>query len=312
MPELPEVHTTTKQLKKRVIREKVKDVWSDWPKSLQVHFGGGLLKIKKTDLSPNKKTLNKILNLYKKILKDKKIIDVSRKGKNILIFFSGDILLLVHQKLSGHLLYGEWEIKDNIVIPKNDSFLKEKVNGYIHFILIFHSGKMLALSDLRKFAKIVLGRKDDILNLKELREIGKDPIFDKLSFEEFFEIIRSKRKPIKMVLMDQKNIAGIGNIYSDEILWEAKIHPKKEANKLSKTEAKRIYDNMLKILKFAIKLKGDSMSDYRNLDGKKGGFQNYHNVYRREGEKCRRCGAFIERIKFGNRSSYFCPKCQIL
>ena len=111
--------------------------------------------------------------------------------------------------------------------------------------------------------------------------------------------------------MDQSVIAGIGNIYSDEILWTAKIHPTKNTADLKEKDLKRIYSAMRKILKKAVELRGESFSDFRDLEGKKGFFDEYRKVYRRKGQKCGRCGAVIERIKLGGRSAHFCPKCQI-
>ena len=113
--------------------------------------------------------------------------------------------------------------------------------------------------------------------------------------------------------MDQSVIAGIGNIYSDEILWEARIHPLKDVSTLGETDLKNIYNAILKVLKKGIEFKGDSMSDYRRPNGEKGGYQNVQKVYRKEGQACpvKNCG-IIKRIKIGGRSAHFCPKCQKL
>lgn len=110
--------------------------------------------------------------------------------------------------------------------------------------------------------------------------------------------------------MDQEIISGIGNIYSDEILWQAGIHPATPANMISDEKIGLMYNIMKKILRLAIKAGGDSMSDFRNIYGEAGKFQNYHQVYRREGEKCSHCLTIIKRIKIGGRSAHFCPKCQ--
>jgi formamidopyrimidine-DNA glycosylase len=110
--------------------------------------------------------------------------------------------------------------------------------------------------------------------------------------------------------MNQNVIAGIGNIYSDEILWEAKINPFREISKLTQQELKRIYNALQKILKKAIEVKGESISDFRRISGRKGGFDPLRKVYRREGERCPRCGTIIKKAKLAGRSTYFCPKCQ--
>ena len=169
---------------------------------------------------------------------------------------------------------------------------------------------MLALSDLRKFAKVILGETEEMENLPELARLGPDAMDANFKFSDFSQIILSESRKIKQVLMDQEVVAGIGNIYSDDILWKAKIHPLKSANKLSKKDLKEIWKAMKSILKKALKLRGTSTSDFRDTVGKKGRYGDVRLVYQREGEKCSRCGAEIKRIKIGGRSAHFCPKCQ--
>lgn len=298
MPELPEVETTVYGLNKKVVGREIIKVWSDWEKTVK----------KPADFS-----------LFKKEILGEKILEARRKGKNILIDLSGGKIILIHQKMTGHLLVSEWKIKKSKsagkkikyeVIPLKRGALKEKVNGYIHLILFLDNGKQLALSDLRKFAKVMAGKKEEIEGLKDLSELGPDPLDKNLTFAKFREILKKQKRKIKMVLMDQSLISGIGNIYSDEILWEAKINPKRRADGLSAEQLKKIFFAAKRILKKSIKLGGDSMSDFRGIDGKKGGYQNEHKVYRRTGQRCFRCGALIKKIKFGDRSCHFCPKCQ--
>jgi formamidopyrimidine-DNA glycosylase len=137
-----------------------------------------------------------------------------------------------------------------------------------------------------------------------------------ITFKKFKEVLTKKEKgKIKQILMDQTVIAGIGNIYSDEILWEAKINPFKEIKKLSDQEMKRIYKAMREILSKAIEVGGESIPDktpgqFRRISGEKGGFDKLRKVYRREGEKCSRCGTIIQRVKIGGRSAHYCPQCQ--
>jgi len=169
----------------------------------------------------------------------------------------------------------------------------------------------LALSDLRKFAKVEILTKEELE--KEMEKLGPEPLDKDFTFEKFKErILKKKKGKIKQVLMDQEVIAGIGNIYSDEILWKAKIHPFKRVGKLSEEELKKIYKAMREILPKAIEVGGESISDYRRPSGEKGGFDILRKVYRREGEKCFRCGAKIKRVKLGQRSAHFCPVCQKL
>ena len=172
---------------------------------------------------------------------------------------------------------------------------------------------MLALSDLRKFAKVELWKTKELKESEELKSLGPEPLEKDLTFDKFKEVLSKKKGgKIKQILMDQTIIAGIGNIYSDEILWQAKIHPFQALSKLSDADLKKIYQAMRRILPLAIKLGGESISDYRRPSGEKGYFDKERKVYRREGEKCSRCGGIIEKAKLAGRSAHYCPKCQRL
>ncbi len=168
---------------------------------------------------------------------------------------------------------------------------------------------MLALSDLRKFAKVELWDSDKLKKSRELNELGPEPLDKNFTFQIFKNVLPKKGK-IKQVLMNQAVVAGIGNIYSDEILWEARVYPLKDVSKLSEKELNEIYQVIKKILKTAIKLKGESFSDFRRTSGEKGNFDKERKVYQKEGEKCFHCGATIQRVKLGGRSAHFCPVCQ--
>jgi len=293
MPELPEVETTVNQLKKKVPGRTFINVWTDASKII-------------------KKPKN--FEEFKKNIKGKKIQKIWRRGKNIIFDLSGGLSLLIHQKLTGHLLIGNWATQRVPRIgnwePLNKGPLQDLVNRYIHLIFWLSGDLMLALSDLRKFAKVELWNQDELENSKEFKELGLEPLEKDFTFEKFKEVIAKKQGKIKQILMNQNVIAGIGNIYSDEILWEAKIHPFQNISKLKEDNLKKIYEAMKKILKKAIELGGESISDFRDTEGKKGRFDILRKVYRREGEKCSRCGTIIKRIKIGGRSAHFCPKCQ--
>lgn len=270
MPELPEVQTTVSELKEEVLNRAFLDVWTDTEKLFK---------------KPDFKT-------FKKIIKGKKIKDVKRRGKNIIFELSESYSMLVHLKMTGHFLYDNYDKSD-------------PMNGYIRVKFILDNNKILALSDLRKFAKIELRKSKDLsLNL------GPEPLSKEFTFKKFKSILKKGR--IKQVLMNQEVIAGIGNIYADEILWQARVHPEKNALDLTEKELKSIYKSIKKILKKALELKGTSISDYRDISGKKGGFGKIRKVYRREGQKCERCGTVIKRKKIAQRSAHFCPTCQKL
>lgn len=299
MPELPEVETTVRDLNKKVLQRAFIDVWTDNPKMVHLRQdSGGQVK------KPAK------FGQFKNKIKNKRIIRVWRRAKNIIFELSGDNSLLIHQKMTGHLLYGTWNIKHGTLISKSDSFLRDKVNTYIHLIFFLDNKSMIALSDLRKFAKVELWRTSDLINSGELKKLGPEPLEKSFIFKTFKKVLKNRKGRIKQVLMNQEVIAGIGNIYSDEILWRSKIHPLKNVSKLTNPELKSIYQNIKKVLKLAIKLRGESFSDFRDLQGKKGFFDRERRAYQREGEKCYRCGALIKRIKINGRSAHFCPVCQ--
>ena len=283
MPELPEVTTIVTGLQHEIIGFKIKSVWTDYKK--------------------NAKNLD--------LLKGKEIKKVSRKGKNILIYLSQDYILLIHQKISGHLLLGKWIFEKGIWIPvKKDKVSLDRVNNYIHFMITFDNGKMLVLSDLRKFAKVIVGKSKDIESLKELMSLGKDP-FDKTFTKDWLiKAIEHDKRSIKQVLMDQTIIAGIGNIYSDEILFDAGISPLRKANDLKGVEIEKIYKSIKKILKLAIHYRGTSVSDFRDIQGQPGGFSKMLKVYNKKPGKCIRCHGDIKAIKINGRTAHYCPKCQ--
>ena len=294
MPELPEVQTIVDDLNKKILGQRITGVWFDVPKLIK---------------KPKAQAL-------KKQIKGLKIIEIKRRGKNILIYLTNNQkLLLIHQKLTGHLLVGKWKIeKISSSRYQVSSLLKgsleDKVNNYIHLIFYLDNGWQIGLSDLRKFAKVLLGSRKEIESLPELKKLGPEPLDKNFSFEKFKKIITAEKHKIKQVLMDQEVIAGIGNIYSDEILWQAKIHPFKTVNHLTEKELKNLWLAMRQILKKALKLRGTSTSDYRDTAGQLGNYTEARLVYQREGESCRRCQTPIKRIKIGGRSAHFCSKCQ--
>lgn len=287
MPELPEVETIVRDLRKKVLNRTFISVWTD---SENI--------IKKPDLQK-----------FKKEIKGKKIKNIRRRGKNILIELFQNKTLLIHQKLTGHLLYGEWNKKQGAWIPFKKGFLEDRVNSYIRLIFTLDNDKMLALSDLRKFAKVELWDTKELEQSEVLNNLGPEPLEKSFTFAKFREILPKKGK-IKQVLMDQAVIAGIGNIYSDEVLWRAKVYPLMDISKLTRTKIENLYIAIRKILKKAVELRGESFSDYRDIEGRRGFFDKARKVYRRTGEPCLRCGVKIKRIKIGGRSAHYCPNCQ--
>ena len=291
MPELPEVQTIVDYLKKKIIGLKITNTWTDWPKTLK-QAGG--------------------INNFRKHTKDKKILSIRRRAKYVVMDIEGKKTVFIHQKISGHLLYGKWKIKNGAWVSRISGPLKEdRQNGYIRFVLFLNNGYQLALSDLRRFGKVILVDDDKIKDLKEISDLGPEPL--EINLKKFEDLFAKKKGRIKQILMDPTFIVGIGNIYADEILWSSGLHPLSRVENLNKKDLRNLYVHTVRILKKAIKYQGSSIDDYRIPSGEKGRFQNLQNAYQLTGEKCKkRDGGIMERMKFGGRSSHFCPKHQIL
>lgn len=289
MPELPEVETIARELKKKIIGLKITDVWADKQKPFRQ--AGGLSK-------------------FLKEVKNKKIIRVRRRAKFVVIDLEGPKTIFIHQKISGHLLYGKWEkAKTGWASAIKGPLKDDPQNKYLRIIFFLSNGYQVALSDLRRFGKVLLVGDSEIKNLKELKKLGPEPL--KIGFKEFKELFSKKKGRLKPVLMDPFFIAGIGNIYSDEILWNAGYHPLKRVESLKEKDLKKIYNSMKKVLNKAIKYQGDSVDDYRLPSGKKGRYQEVQNAYQQTGKKCKkRDGGIIQRLKIAARSAHFCPKHQ--
>ena len=300
MPELPEVQTIVSDLRKILPGLKIAGVEADWKKMFE----------------------NISFENFKKQVWGEKILDVRRIGKNILIDLTSNKTILVHQKMTGHFLYGKWEMVTPPVAGEASWLGKEAgairddpQNRFIHLVFDLSNNKQLALSDLRKFAKVLLWPTGKLSELKDINNLGPDPTAPDFDFKKFQDRLSppqtgqaGKKGKIKTVLMDQSIFAGIGNIYSDEILWLAGIHPLRQVSSLTQKELKSIFTSTKKILKKAIEARGTSDSDYRDPSGNKGGYQKMLYVYGLEGEKCqKKDGGIITRLKIGGRSAHFCP-----
>jgi formamidopyrimidine-DNA glycosylase len=191
---------------------------------------------------------------------------------------------------------------------------KDPFNRHIRLIFYLSNGKTMELCDARKFAKVTLLSTDAMYETSHLKDIGPEPLEKEFTFEIFKNQLNKKPKAkIKLVLMDQSIIAGIGNIYADESLWRAEIHPEKTVGKINDKELKKLYTAIQKTLSRGIDFGGDSMSDYRNINGERGKFQEQHMAYRKTGTLCmkRKCGGKITRIIVGTRSTHFCNTHQV-
>lgn len=283
MPELPEVETIKKDLKLKIKGKKICDIEVLWNGALNV--------------SAKKFTL---------LVKNATILDISRRAKILIFSLSNNYSLLIHLKMTGQLLF----------VPKNPNRgLKElKMNPiYKHarVIFIFSNKSILVFNDLRKFGYIKIVPKNELQDHINNEKFGPEPLSDDFTLEKFNEILKKypKRK-IKQFLTNPEIIAGIGNIYADEIDFYAKVNPTKQINNLTIKQIELLFRGIKEILTKAVELRGSSVENYVDADGRKGDYVKELKVYDREGEKCILCPGKVKRIKLGGRSSYFCPKCQ--
>ena len=224
---------------------------------------------------------------FKQGLEGKTISAVLRRAKVLILELSGGGALVMHLKMTGQLIY-----------PGAGNTSKVSFE--------FSDGTLLDFNDTRVFAELrLLG---DWKELKFLKELGPEP-FD-VTREQFSAILSRKATKIKPLLMDQAVISGIGNLYAAEMLFAARIDPRRPANSLSGAEKERLFKAMREVLSAAIEHKGSSVDRYVQLSGKPGGYVPYHKVYGREGKPCAGCGGTVKRIALAGRGTYFCPSCQ--
>ena len=279
MPELPEVEVLRRDLDREVVGKKIKSIEVNGLRSIRRH------KTKKAFVSR---------------LEGHKITRVERRGKYLVLHLDGDDALVVHLGMSGQLLRAK--------------SAREKMPKHTHVVLTFTQGGQLRFVDPRTFGEMFVAALDDIDNqVEELAHLGVDPLETTMSWDYFGRLVAQRKCRLKALLMDQKFLAGIGNVYSDEILFTAGLRFDRESDSLSDQEIRRLYRAIGEILQEAVKHRGSSLADeqYVDLFGKPGGFQRLHNVYDREGESCRRCRHTVVRQRFSNRSTFFCDACQI-
>lgn len=309
MPELPEVHTTVTGLQRVLPGLTITSIWSDmWSAS----------KLARNTI----KDKTYFPYLLKHVV-GHKITSVKRRAKYILINLENGFTMIIHMKMTGHLMYGKYKQdtkyngKEWSWIPvEKDSPLHDPYNRHIHVMFTLSDTKKkishLAFCDSRKFGTIVV-EKTETLHTERLSHLGPEPLLKEFTEQMFRErLLLSPKRAIKTVLMDQTIVAGIGNIYSDEMLHLSHIKPTRIPKSLKRENFSLLYKAMKKVLSSGIDFGGDSMSDYRNIEGSRGKFQERHNVYLRTGEDCKMkgCKGTIKKQTIGGRSAHFCPVCQ--
>jgi formamidopyrimidine-DNA glycosylase len=282
MPELPEVETIVRDLNKKLKNKKIVAVKSLDKKVFQL----------------NKSELKNILGASIKSIK--------RRAK-MLIFNLGKNFLIVHLKMTGQLVY---KAKTKIIAGGHPIINsgQELPNKFTRVIFEFNDKSVLYFNDVRKFGWIKFLNAEKFFDLE--RKFGVEPLSKNFSLEYFKKALAGKNITIKQFLMDQKYISGIGNIYADESLFAAGIKPFRKIKTLKPQEIKKLYQAIPKILKYAIKHRGTSFSDYVDASGETGNFIKYLKVYGRAGKKCKKCSGIVKKIKLGGRGTHWCDKCQ--
>ena len=271
MPEIAEVETVRNTLKSMILNKKIVDVNIIYPKIIESD-----------------------INDFKDILIGRKFIDIDRIGK-WLMFDLNDYYLLSHLRMEGKYF----------VKKSTDDIVKHE-----HIIISFEDGTDLRYHDTRKFGRMNLVKKSDIDKVEAIKKQGIEANSEKLTKEYLYEKIHKKNIPIKSLLLDQTIISGLGNIYANEVMFDARINPSRLGKDISLNECDLIVKASKKIIDAAIKDGGTTIKSYTSSLGVTGRFQQHLMVHKREGQECKVCGTLIENIKIGGRSTYFCPKCQ--
>ncbi len=273
MPELPEVETIGRSLAPRIVGRVLAGIDLVFPPLLRRGGRKGL-----------------------EALRGRSVLGVRRRGKMLLVEIEGGRTLVFHLKMTGQFLFaGEGTPRDK----------------HVRLVVRFEDGRdELRFRDVRKFGFLLCVEGDPAASCGELSRLGPEPL--EVGLPEFRAILESRKGRVKSLLLDQTRIAGVGNIYADETLFEARIHPETGASSLRAGAAERLYLAMRKILASAVEAGGSTLVDegYRDADGNPGDFQFAHKVYDREGEPCLACGTPIKMKRVGGRSSHFCPRCQ--
>jgi len=280
MPELPEVETVKRGLEKEIINKKIAKIQVNIP-SL----------IKKPEIDE-----------FMTRLKNTMVISIERRGKYLKILFNTMDYLVVHLGMSGRLLFQ----------PKKDppSKISKTMEKHNHILFFFEDGSKIVYNDVRKFGKMWLLKKDE--NLSRIESLGFEPLEPYFTVSELYRMLQESKVNIKSFLMNQKNIAGIGNIYANEILFHAGVNPLRKANSLTKDEVKRIHLQTKNILLKAISSGGTTMIDesYLDLSGNRGEYGKEIMVYGKKAGMCPFCGQPLEVLRIENRSTFLCPNCQ--
>lgn len=288
MPELPEVETVRRGLSKLIIGKNIAseshDTEKGFPNSVQ-------------DVS--------------QFLVGSSITDVRRRAKVLMVDLSSGYSLLIHLKMTGQLVFvGDTRFGAG---HPNDSLVNDLPDKSTRVTLTFSDGSKLFFNDQRKFGWVRLLPTQEIPNIPFMQKVGPEPLAKDFTAQEFMQrFARRSKTSIKAAILDQSVVAGVGNIYADESLWGAKIHPQRLVSTITEQEFIILHSELREVMNLAVEKGGSSNSTYVNAEGKKGSYMDFARVFRREGLPCPRCGTTIEKMRVAGRGTHICPFCQQL
>ena len=271
MPELPEVETVRRGLEKLILGKKISNIDIRYPKMI------------KTDLHE-----------FQKAMPGQVIQSMGRRGK-YLLFYLSDKVLISHLRMEGKYFYYPDQVPER---------------KHAHVLIHFEDGGTLVYEDVRKFGTMELLAPELLEAYFISKQLGPEPTEEDFDLGRFKLALKRSKKPIKSHLLDQTLVVGLGNIYVDEVLWRAKVHPARISQSLTAQEARKVHDETINVLDQAVEKGGSTIRTYTNAFGEDGTMQEFHQVYDKTGQACSRCGAIIEKIQLGGRGTHFCPKCQ--
>lgn len=288
MPELPEVETVRRGLFELIVGRKVKTVEHTAPKSF-----------------PNASAD------VEQFLIGATIANVRRRAKVLLLDLSTNYTLVIHLKMTGQMVF-RGEAIFGAGHP-SDSLIGELPDRSTRVIFTFTDGSHLYFNDQRKFGWVRLMPTLEVPNFDFMKKVGPEPLEDNFTPQEFAARFKRRAKTsIKAALLDQTVVAGVGNIYADESLWGAKIHPQRLVHTVTPAEFKKLYTELRAVMNLAIEKGGSTDKNYVNAEGKRGSYMDFAQVFRREGKACSHCGAIIIKFKAAGRGTHICPHCQTL
>lgn len=289
MPELPEVETVRRGLSGLIVGKTIKAAATDNPKSF-----------------PNARTD------VDEFMIGSTITAIHRRAKVLLIELSTGYTLMVHLKMTGQLVFVDTGVRFGAGHP-NDSLVNALPDRSTRVTIQFDDGSTLYFNDQRKFGWVRLLPTLEVPEIDFMKKVGPEPLAADFTAEQFAaQFTRRAKTSIKAALLDQSVVAGVGNIYADESLWGAKVHPQRLVGSLTKEEFALLYSELRDVMNLAIEKGGSSNQNYVNAEGKKGSYMDFARVFRREGLECPRCHAIIEKSRVAGRGTHTCPVCQVL